>query len=394
MNNKVIIWGVDDYNTLALIRQVGQLACDVHFLVIGKAKYAAYSKYCTLYVESSNIENGFDILVNNYANEPKRPIIITNGDDVITFIDKHRLELEKLFILPGCRTQGDTEYYIDKYNMTNLAEQCGIDVPKSWFINKSSSIDNIIYPCFIKPSHQKPGHYNEFKFKLCKNKSDLVNTLRYVREDSVFIVQQYIEREKDLLVYGCRMPDGKIEIAGGLVTDRFAVGQGSSYGMVSSTAHPSIDCDKIRLFLDKIDYVGLFSFEYGLMNGVAYFFEINMRNDGTSHFFFDAGANLPGAYVLASSGKSYSNCSVKVQKQCTYMDDIYDISNVVLGNVTMSQWKVQRQSIGAYKFYNEDDPQPYDIARKGKWLRIIRDIILKKFRVYVLFVLDRLGFRK
>ena len=45
LKNKVIIWGADDYNTLAMIRQIGQGTTNVFYLVNGHVRYAAFSKY-------------------------------------------------------------------------------------------------------------------------------------------------------------------------------------------------------------------------------------------------------------------------------------------------------------------------------------------------------------
>ena len=95
MKNRVIIWGVDDYNTLALIRQIGQGEYDILFLIVGKARYAAFSKYCTSYIETQNVEDGYNVLVSKYADRSNKPIIVTNGDDIITFIDVHNDELSK-----------------------------------------------------------------------------------------------------------------------------------------------------------------------------------------------------------------------------------------------------------------------------------------------------------
>ena len=46
------------------------------------------------------------------------------------------------------------------------------------------------------------------------------------------------------------------------------------------------------------------------------------------------------------------------------------------------------------KFYDEEDMQPYLIAQKKRWIKIFRDIIIKKFRLYIVFVLDKLGLTK
>ncbi len=394
LKNKVIIWGADDYNTLAMIRQIGQGTTNVFYLVNGHARYAAFSKYCTKYKEVKNLNEALTYLKENFNDEQVKPILLTSGDGVVTFMDKNKAELVDKYFVPGTDVQGDLEKYIDKYAMTKLAEEIGIDVPKSRFVQWDTNIDDIVCPCFIKPSHQKPGHYNEFKFKYCETLDDLKHTLKYVRHDSVFIVQEFIKKEKDLLVYGCRTPQGKTIIAGGLVTDRFAVGNGSSYGYVDSEVHPAIDTEKIKKFLDIIGYVGLFSFEYGLCCNKAYFFETNLRNDGTSHYFFMAGANIPLTYALSCADEDIDKVSHKVTTPCYYMDEIFDIANVIQGNVSRKQWKKQKTDAKAFKFIFEGDMTPYEIARKKRFIRILRDILIKKYRLYLMIVLDKIGLRK
>lgn len=394
LKNKIIIWGADDYNTLAMIRQVGQGTDNLFYLVNGHARYAAFSKYCVEYKEVADLNEALYFLKKNFNDECVKPILLTSGDGVMTFMDKNKHELIDKFWVPGTAIQGNLEKYIDKFTMTKLAEEIGIDVPKSKLVMWNTNVDDVECPCFIKPSHQKPGHYNEFKFKYCETIKDLKSTLKYVRHDSVFIVQQFIKKEKDLLVYGCRTPNGDTLIAGGLETERFAVGNGSSYGKVNSIVHPSINTDKIRQFLDTIEYVGLFSFEYGLCNNKAYFFETNLRNDGTSHFFFQAGANIPLAYVMSCAGEDYSKINYKVSKPCYYMDEIFDVANVIQGNIGRAEWKKQCEKVEAFKFYDKNDIVPYNIAKKKRFFRICRDIFIKKYRLYLMVVLDKIGLRK
>lgn len=57
--------------------------------------------------------------------------------------------------------------------MTELAVKIGILCPQSRYVQWNSDISSIQYPCLIKPSHQKPGHFNEFKFKICNDKDSL-----------------------------------------------------------------------------------------------------------------------------------------------------------------------------------------------------------------------------
>lgn len=394
IKNKVIVWGADGFNTLGLMRELGNSGIDLMFLIKGKKGIAASSKYCTEYVEIPTIEEGYRYLFENCAHEPYKPIIITPGDDISIFIDQHKEEFEKCFIVSGTNKKGNLEKYTDKNNMTALAEEIGILCPKSRSINKESDISDVEYPCLIKPSHEKPGHYNEFKFKICKKKIQLKRTLRYVRRDSEFILQQYIPKKLDLLVYGARMWDGNVVFAGAFIRDRWADSGSSSHGYFTNAMPESVDASKMSAFLDRIDYHGLFSFEYGLIDDKAYFFEVNLRNDGTSHYFYQAGVNIPLAYVYNSAGLDYSHIISEVQEKKCFIDELYDVENVLTGKISRKKWKQDMAEATVFKYYDSDDIAPYQLERKGRTKQIIKDIILKRFRLYIVFILDKCGFRK
>lgn len=61
---KVIIWGVDDYNTLGLFRALGKYNLDITFLVFQGIRHCAtLSKYCKKYVETPTLEDGMKFYV-------------------------------------------------------------------------------------------------------------------------------------------------------------------------------------------------------------------------------------------------------------------------------------------------------------------------------------------
>lgn len=394
VENKIIVWSIDDFNTLGLMRELGNAELDMLFLIKGHAGLAASSKYCKEYIETDSIEDGYNYLLKNYKDQAFKPIIILAGDDVVTYVDQHREALENHFILPLTTQKGHIEKYIDKNTMTALADEIGMLCPKSVFITKEADIKGVQYPCIIKPSHQKPGHYNEFKFKICKNAKALKRTLRFVRPDSEFILQEYIQKENDLLVYGGRMWDGKTVIAGAFVRDRLTDGGSSSHGYFIPELPCGAEASQIAEFLERIDYHGLFSVEYGLLDNKAYFFEVNLRNDGTSHYFYQAGANIPLAYVYSAAGLDYSHIPTKVVGKKWYIDEIYDVENVLTCKISRKQWKREIKEAVLLKYYDKDDMAPYEYAKKGKIKQIIQDIILKRFRLYIVFVLDKIGLRK
>ena len=389
VDNKIIVWGIDGFNSLSLLRSLGSEGLDVLFLIKGKADFASKSKYCKEYVETSSIEEGYKFLMDNFKLEASKPIIFTPGDDIMVFMDRHKSEMEKYFILPGASVQGDTERYTDKNEMTELAQKIGIVCPKSIKVNKKSSIEGVQYPCLIKPGHEKIGHYNEFKFKVCKNEKQLKRLLKYTRSDSEFIVQEFVPCKEELLIYGCRMWDGATVIAGAIIRDRMA-SAGTSHGYMTKEIPPFVDVNTVEEFLTTIDYHGLFSFEYGINCDKAYFFEVNLRNDGTAPFFCQAGTNLPLAYVYSSIGLDYSEISTEVTETTWFIDEIYDVENVISGKVKRKKWKQDLERATAFKYYDKHDEVPFKIVKRGRAKQIIQNFIKKRFRIYIVFVLDKL----
>ncbi len=391
----VIVWAADDFNALGLLRQLGKANLNLFFLIIGKLGVTSKSIYCKMYAETATLMDGYEYLLENFRSCPTKPIILTSGDAIITFIDHHRKELDEYFILPGTKEQGLIEKYTDKNTMTQLAMEIGINCPQSRFVKWDSVVDDVIFPCVLKPAHEKPGHYNEFKSRKCDNLNSLKNTLRLVHKDSEFILQQFIQKEKETLVYGGRMRDGKTLLAGAFVKDRLLESGPGSHGVLTSEIPADIDTSMISAFLERIEYFGPFSFEYGLMGDKAYFFEVNLRNDGTSHYFYQAGANIPLAYVLSCVGMDYSCISTQVKGDNNwFIDEVYGVEDVLTGKVSLKQWNKEKTEATIFRYYSEEDIEPWRLAMKGRWITIIRNLIVSFFRIYIVCILDKLGIKK
>lgn len=391
-----IIWAIDDFNALSLIRQLGQ--CDnanILFLIIGKKKYAYKSKYVTKYVETKNLYEGLDYLKANFSSSVRKPVLFTSGDNVMVFLDNHREELDTLIYTPGCVKSGDTEFYTDKYNMWSIAKKVGMVTPACFLISKSDceNLPNISFPCLIKPSHETPGLYNEFKYRVCRNKKELIHTLKYVRNTSCFVVQDYIECENQLLVYGCRTPQKKTVICGSMLVDRYSETGSSSHGIIRQDMFGIMNENLITRFLDEIDYVGLFSFEFGVLNKIAYFFEINLRNDGTSNFFFQSGANAPLYLAYSFLDMDSSEISIKCNEGMA-IDDLYDYENVVKKRITKKEHQRDLENSSYFKYYDSNDVEPYLEAKKSSKKQINKDIFLKKHRLFIVYLFSKLGLKK
>ena len=124
--------------------------------------------------------------------------------------------------------------------------------------------------------------------------------------------------------------DGRTEFAGVLVKDRWSSDGSTAHGYVTNEIFPCVDIEKIADYLERIDYYGPFSVEYGIAGNKAFFFEVNLRNDGTSHYFWQGCANIPMAYVCSCAGVGYSDVQTKVCNDGFFIDEIFDYENVLL----------------------------------------------------------------
>ena len=155
-----------------------------------------------------------------------------------------------------------------------------------------------------------------------------------------------------------------------------------------------VDKHKISIFLDKINYHGLFSFEYGMVGEKAYFFEVNLRNDGTSHYFYQAGANIPLAYAYSCAGLDYSQIPTTVTEDKWFIDEIFDYENVIKGVITQKQWRKEKEQAAVFKYYTEEDKAPWLWVKQRCWRQTVQDLVLKRFRLYIIYVLDKFGLKK
>ena len=85
----------------------------------------------------------------------------------------------------------------------------------------------------------------------------------------------------------------------------------------------------------------------------------------------------------------------KVEKEIQrIIDEVFDVENVISRRIKKKTWKKDLSEATIFKYYDKDDTVPYEMVKKRKTKQIVRDIVLKRFRLYIVFVLDKMGFRK
>lgn len=388
VKNKVIVFGRDNYNTLGLARQLGNENLNLMFLMPGSINHCATeSKYCRNIKHVKDHEEAIEFLLGNNINEQIKPVIVAGADLEAEALDQNRDELVKRYILPGTMEQGLLTKVDDKNTMVKIAEEVGFTVPKSIMITAESTIpDDLVFPCLIKPAKYPSGYKKEFKMMKCDNRIQLENTLHHVRKESVFILQEYIPKDVEIFINGCRTWDKEITVGGTCYRDRYY--NDISHGLFTKGISELIDINLVKSMLEKIDFYGLFSFEFGRYDGKAYFFETNLRNDGAAYSFFKAGANLPLVWVYSSAGLDYKLVSSQIKRDVWYMDELYDCLNIKKGVVTRKQWKKERNEVEIFRYYDEDDLRPWEYVYRRRHLLRLKRLVLDKYRPQIVRFLD------
>ncbi len=110
-------------------------------------------------------------------------------------------------------------------------------------------------------------------------------------------IQEFIKVDYEFLIIGSRCrKTRRNHIVGGLhkhkcCKDTNNIGMFVT-GETTGKIPDSIYLSKLNIFLDAIDYEGLYSLEFMISGEKAYFTEINLRNDGCLFCWTNAGYNI------------------------------------------------------------------------------------------------------
>lgn len=190
-----------------------------------------------------------------------------------------------------------------------------------------------------------------------------------------FIIQQLIKREEELLLYGCRMNNGEVVLPGTIIKDRW------HHGRIQPNIPQTVNVEQIKAFLEQIDYYGLFSFEFGIMEGKAYFFEVNLRNDGTSLYYYLSGAYLPLLWIASFFIKQI-NVPQRVERENYFIDGIGDLPSVLGNEITIKKWWSDVKNADIYRHYDSIDWKPFVGIAIKQMPRLVVKYLLARFKIY------------
>ena len=389
---RAVIWGADNYNTLGLLRSLSVANIDITLVVIGRKQgVATASKYCKNYYIAHTLEKSVEYMIENYPEQDEdsnKAFLFPGGDGAsLGIAENYDLLVKRFFLM--CTTDPKVLIKVtDKNEMGRCAHEAGLLIPESQPYKYGDTTINVPFPALLKPVHVEGR--TEFKTKLLQNKDDLFSFSKMLNHKNTYILQQYINKSCDVVVYGCRLPDGTLKLAGHHTLERWSDDGGGSYGHLYPEIPDYLNPKGLAKLFDIIDYHGLFSGEYGMMDGTAYFYEVNLRNHGFCNLSFQAGANLPLLWIQSCLNMPLT-ASSKMTSAVVGMNEIYDVINVWRGNISWQKYKSDKAEAKAFHFYDPQDMQPYKNMHRRMFWEIPFRAILKRYRPLIVKVLNMFG---
>ena len=384
-NIDFILFGEGNYNTLGVLHCMAEREIEVFLLLIGSGKqclqgniieYSRFARYGQIVKDE---QEGLEWILANKIHFPQGTVIYPTSDTAESLLDIHYDNLINHYNFPNCGFQGGVTLLMKKDEQISKARSFNIRVLKSLYTHNSNLDHNsVVYPCMVKPLKSITGSIGDMK--VCNSRIELDEALLSAKNTSEFIVQQYIKNEADLLFLGVALPNGDIWIPSLVKKPGVSpTGEYTHAVVTTAVAEHLPELEYVKKFVASLKYVGPFSIEFGLEKGKNYFFEINLRNDGTSHYPLALGVNIPYVYYRDCKSELTDDDMIYTQDEYPMIDEVLDIRRVLSREISFSNWWQLFRTAKAYRYYVPSDKKiamaliPLFISRlTSKIWRIIR----------------------
>jgi len=391
-NHKIVIFGPDNYNTLGMLRSLANRGFDILLLLKGRQQgVASASKYCTNCIFISSEEDAVNYLIKYFPEcdiPTRKAILMPGGDSYSLACAKNYSALSKRFHLMCTSDPKVLVRITDKNEMGKEAVKAGLLLPDSQKFQVNCKETSVSFPAILKPVTKKGR--TEFKTKIIKSEKELEKFKKILNPENIYIMQQFIPRSHDIYVYGCRLPNGEMKLAGYNTQVRWSDDGGGSFGRLYPDIPKYLQREALERFLESVDYHGLFSAEFGYYDGKAYFYEVNFRNDGFTHLSYQAGANLPLLWV-ESCWEVPVTASPVMTESIYSINEVYDIANVMHRNISYRRYKSDLKKAQAFLYYDPEDLKPYKNLIKRRIWEIPLRAFVKSFRPQIVWLLNKFG---
>lgn len=360
-----IVLGNNHNNTLGLIWSLHEGGHKVTLLLYNeKNNYLSKSTYVDKTYFINEVDDVIGLIKSVAQTMDSKPVVFVSGDKESTLLNEHYSELTDYCFFEGGRPDGSINHWRNKDEGNKLASKCGFTIPQTMVVSTSDEIETLSleYPIFIKANNSVHG--GKSAMRKCETKKKAIEFVNGLEKDNFPLqVQEFIDKEYELMLLGCSLYGGKRVFCP--IANRKFRQYPEPAGLVSYSESLAVRhhkelvdlSDKVSLYLKDIEYTGNFSAEFLYKDGVFYFLEINLRNDGTSYLSTASGYNLPDMVCRSFTDENVTDEGCVFTKKY-YMNAYADIHYVLDGTVNPIEWiKEYRTAVQSHK--NPKDTPPY-----------------------------------
>lgn len=366
----------DHYNPLAIIRSLGEIGIRPIVLLCSKNPHLVqHSKYIGELFCFDTVEEGFQFLLSNYDSEPLKPFVYNGSDNVSLLLDRHYGDLQKNFYFTN--GQGKLEKYLQKYDITKLAEKCNIKIPKEELLEVGEMPTTLKYPVITKAATSTQGSWKDQSF-ICENEYELKKAYSKLRTKTI-LVQEYIRKKNELCIDGISINSGEdVFMPYGCSYYRFPKGSYGNYMYF----RPFVDkelTEKIIRVIRAAKFSGIFCIEFLVdQDDDLYFLEVNFRHSGWGYAFTYGGFNLPARWASATLDNKIHLDDFSYKEHFDVMQEFSDFKDSVLkGEIPVSKWAKDVRQCDCFLYYNKKDPKPFNAHLRSEVWRMTKKFVFR-----------------
>lgn len=376
--HKFIVLSQDHYNPLDVIRSLGEKNLKPISILYGEHQWMIpHCKYVEKLFQVETLEQGFHLLIDKFGNEDEKPFIYCSDDTTTSFLDQRYDELKDKFYLYNAGEQGRITWLQNKDNITRLATEVGLCIPKSEVVATGVLPKTLKYPVITKVLASTMGAWKGDVY-ICENEEQLLEAYKKIKSQKL-IIQEYIRKKNEFDMEGFSINDGK-DVFFPFVNDFLRL-YDNSYGHYM-TFRPFEDKelrDKICELFKLTRFNGIFEIEFMLgPNDEQYFLEINLRASTWNYAINVGGGNMP--YFWAKStlmGRiPYEEMDLRKETFTAMVEPDDFILNVCkMKRVSFLKWLKEVRECECHYFYNSKDKSPFYHYIYNRILNMVRNRI-------------------
>ena len=359
--HKVIVFALEHYNPLGLIRSLGENGVHpIYFSVKRRGPVACLSKYISTCHFVETVEDGYHLLMEQYGHEMQKPYVLFSDDKSVGYFDLHYDEVKDKFICYNAGATGRINEFMDKDRILKIARKHGFKTLDSHVVKVGEIPEGLVYPVITKDISPNSGSWKSDVY-ICENEEELKEAFTKI-SSPVIQIQHFVDKKNEYAIEGFTVNHGKEIFFGTTLTWKYLIkGYYSPYHDVTMFKDPDMG-EHLRAMFEEIGFEGIFEVEFLIdKDDTYYFLEANFRASAWNYSSTVAGMPLSYLWVKSMDSGHIDPEDEKSFEDFTDMSEVIDYGKRVEGGLcSLAEWLRDFKEAKNTYYYNSKDPAPFE----------------------------------